>query len=167
MKIYSRTYSEHYTQIAKALPPLAVPLGKKTCFQIPFPSEGVLEAVIVSQVSTDLVPASATIELLNSALPFPPGNYDILATSADAIEHYRILTTPLVVTPGSAAVMDEADFGRGFRNIDGGWTLNQRYVYLLINPDDLVGPQGPQGPQGGTSEETTWNVTLRCRTDIS
>lgn len=152
MKIYTRMYSEKYASIPKAHAPLIVTSGKKTSFAIPFPTEGILEGLVVSQVSTD-VQVAAVVELLNSTIPFPPGDYGVSDAAAHKVEHYRILPTPLSVGSGTAGVMNEEDYGRGFRNIDGGFTLNQRYIYLVINPTSA-----------GTA--TNWNVSISCRTDV-
>jgi hypothetical protein len=71
------------------------------------------------------------------------------------------LTVPL----GEAAVLDDEDYGRAFRNIDGTFTVNQRILYLVINPlSNGIGPQGAQDDGAGIA--THWNVTIRCRTDI-
>lgn len=153
MKIYSTTYNTNFASIAKAKPPLSVPSGKMVCFQIPFPSEGFLERLIVYQATGTAVDFS--VELLNSQIPYPPGQYNTGTAATDALEPYRIQipTGPLEADAGTVMTLLDDDFGQSFRNCDGGWTLNQRYVYLVISP---VGA-------GGT---TTWNVMIQCRTDV-
>jgi hypothetical protein len=154
MKVYSKMYNANSANIAKASPPLTVTANKMTCFQIPFPSEGFMERVVVYQATG--APVAFSVEILNSRIPYPPGDYVNGAAAADKLENYRIQVPPTsALTAASGAVLTVADenFGEGFRNVDGGFTLNQRYIYLLINPT-------------GNAGTTTWNVTLQCRTDV-
>lgn len=163
MKIYTKTYSEKYEQIAKASTYLTVAANSKTCFAVPYPSEGIMETVVFSQVSTDSTRVAATLEVFNSQIPFPPGDYDVDDEAADKEEHYRIIP-PITIIADAVGAYD-ATYGHGFTNIDGGWTLNQRYVYVLIIPSESsTGPQGPQDE--GAAVATHWNVTIKCRTDI-
>lgn len=154
MKIYSKAYNVNYANIAKASPPLLVPSGKMGCFKIPFPSEGFMERVVIYQATGTSVAFGA--ELLNSQIPYPPGIYTSGASPVDKLEQYRIQspnTAPMTALAGAVISMGNENFGEGFRNIDGGWTLNQRYIYLLINPTSA-------------GVDTTWNVFLQCRTDV-
>jgi hypothetical protein len=168
MRIYTKTYNQHYAVISKASPPLEVPADSKVCFAIPFPSEGFLERLIVWQTydpnmgpqgpqgPQDVVGYDFEVELLNSRIPFPPGEYSTVQLAFDELTAYRIQrppTAPLSQTAGGVLSLTDDDFGTGFRNVDGGWTLNQRLVYLVIHPIDALEP-------------TFWNVTLQCRTDV-
>lgn len=154
MKVYTKTYSHLFESIAKAKPSLSVATGKMVSFQIPFPSEGFMERVVVKQASGTAV--GYHVELLNSKLPYPPGVYNSGAGAADALQFYRIQippTGPLIAASGTVMTYYDDDFALGFRNIDGGFTDNQRYIYLLIDPQSA-----------GTT--TTWDVLLQCRTDV-
>jgi hypothetical protein len=134
-------------------------------FAIPFPSEGFLERLVVWQESG--TPVDFSVELLNSQLPYPPGVYAPTDPPADELQAYRLqvpITQPISQFAGEVLSLVDDDFGLGFRNVDGGWTLNQRLVYLVIAPDGGEGPQGPQGPQD--SGDTEWNVVIQCRTDV-
>jgi hypothetical protein len=165
MRIYTKTYNSNYAHLAKASPPLAVPAGKMKCFEIPFPSEGFLERLIVWQVECEIGPQGPQgigggyafeVELLNSSLPYPPGVYDVDDMPADDLTAYRLQVPPtaaLTQTECGVLSLIDDDFGIGFRNVDGGWTLNQRKVYLLIRPLNA-------------DVETNWNVTIQCRTDV-
>jgi hypothetical protein len=88
MKVYTKTYNVNYESLAHASPPLTVPVNKKTCFAIPFPSEGLLERLVVYQ--EDGSDTDFSVELLNSRLPFPPGDYADAATPTDNLENYRL-----------------------------------------------------------------------------
>src|SRR4051812_49465982 len=110
MKIYTKTYSPLYAEISKASPPLSVAAGKKKCFAVPFPTEGLIERVIVSQVPDNTAgfdggPAvNFEIELLCSKVPFPAGLYDPGDAPRDTLEQYRIQmppTGPLTRTAGN------------------------------------------------------------------
>lgn len=154
MKIYSKAYNVNYANIAKASAPLTVTANKMTCFQIPFPSEGFMERVVVYQATG--TPVAFSVEILNSRIPYPPGDYTNGASPVDKLENYRIqspATAALSALAGAVITVGDENFGDGYRNVDGGWTLNQRYVYLLINPTS-------------NTTTTTWNVMLQARTDI-
>jgi hypothetical protein len=154
MKIYTRIYSAQYEHIAKAQAPLSVAAGKMVCFQIGFPSEGFMEKAVIWQASG--TNAAFQVELLNSQIPYPPGVYTSNASPADVLNMYRLQIPPtaaLSQTSGNVLTLTDDNFGIGWRNIDGGFTLNQRYIYLLINPQS-------------SGVTTTWNVYLQCRTDV-
>lgn len=153
-KVYSKTYNTNYANISKASAPLSVAVSTKQCFRIPFPSEGFLEKLIVYQATG--TSCAFEVELLNSAIPYAPGAFANAATPADNLAPYRIqvpATGPLAAGAGGVISLSAEGFGIGFRNIDGSFTANQRYVYLLINPISAAGT-------------TTWNVTIQCRTDV-
>jgi hypothetical protein len=154
LKIYTTTYSTQYNNIKFAKAPLFVPNGYLTCFKIPFPSEGFLERFIMSQATG--TSCDFSVEILCSTIPYPPGNYVAGTLPVDALPFYRIQvppTAPFLGTAGNILSMDDTNFGVGFRNIDGGWTANKRFIYLVISPTT-------------PGSDTTWNVQIQCRTDI-
>lgn len=152
MKIYRAIFNDNTALIPHSNPALKVTAGKKTCFKIGFPTEGILDRFVISQRTSE-VQVNATVELLCSVIPYPVGDMATGTTAADVVDHYRILTTALSVTAGTPAELNVSDFGQGYTNFDGSWTTNQRYAYLLINPS-------------GAAADTHWNVTIIVRTDI-
>lgn len=155
----SNIYTAAYTlkAVAKARPPLAVAAAKKVVFALDFPAEGFLERLVVYQLpeaDDGGAPVDFSVELLNSLVPYEPGEYDPAAVPADNLEPYRIQmppTAPMTALAGDVLSLASNEYGTAWRNLDGGPSDGQRYVYLLIEPD-------------GAIEETQWCVFLQART---
>jgi hypothetical protein len=136
--------------------PLIVPSGMQECFQIPFAAEAFLIRAVFSQAGGNT--CAASIEILNSKYPYPPGVPQASGTgAADNLPLYRITmppTGPLTVSAGGILTVADDNVGLGYRNLDGGQANPQQYVYVFINPTT-------------PGSDTAWNVFLQCRKELT
>lgn len=149
-QIYTRIHSNEARSlgIPNAQPAVVITAGMKRLVTLKMPSFGRITDVAVKQKSTEvLVPF--VVELFKSKVLFTPDLDIAVATlPADDPELYRILG-PLSALAGAAAELEDNDPGYPFRNMDGGYTNNQRFIYILINPT-------------GAGTTTTWDVAVTC-----
>jgi hypothetical protein len=156
----STVYSTFFTNspVAKAKPPLIVPAGLMTCFQIGFPANGFITKLVAAQLAAAAGGGTAvpfSIDLFTSMIPYPPGNYAASALPADILDPYRVQvppTAPLTATAGQIITLTPDDIGTPYRNLDGSVNEEQRWLYLLINPT-------------GAITITQWIFFLECRTE--
>lgn len=149
-KVYVKKYTNNGTP--KALPAIIISSGNLYSVAVGFPSEGYLTRLVVKQTGgTDV---AFDVDLLDSKIPYPPGEYPDDTEPVDDIVLYQIIPTQSVGTPGEALELMSPNNGYPFHNSDGTYTNNQRVLYLVIKPIDA-----------GT--DTVWDVSLTAHTDIS
>jgi hypothetical protein len=119
------------------------------CIRVKSSSEGTLKQLIVLQTAGPAV--AFTVELLASKLPYPPGLMPDTAVSAVPIQLYRVMA-PISAGAGSPAEL-APDYQQGwpFHNVDGDYTMNERYIYLVIIPT-------------GSVASTKWDVSVIMET---
>jgi|SRR5947209_1641634 len=128
----------------KSLPAITVTAGMKRSVAVGFNSQGTVSRVTVKQ--TGGTPCGVVVELFDSLVPFPPGEYSVAAAPADDVSLYRIM--PPMDGPAGAGIENlDHQVGYKYHNQDGGFTDNQRFIYLLIVPQGAV-------------DMTTWDVVL-------
>ncbi len=148
----SKVYSIKYTDadLPKARPAITIGAGNLRSVQIPFLTEGYVTRLIIKQTGGTSV--AATVDLLDSRVPYPPGEQAVAASPADDIELYQIVSTQSVVSGQALKVIHE-EYGFPFHNQDGTFTDNQRYIYLVIKPT-------------GAATSTTWEIAITGHNEI-
>lgn len=134
-----------------ALPEIVITLGKLKCVTVPFPSEGRVTKVVVTQVAG--TPVAFSVELLAGAKPYPPDQEQTIpfTTLAD-VDMFQVIDEQ----PGSLGVAMELignNTGYPFVNLDGSPTNNIRKLYLVIIPTSA-------------GDDTTWDAAITCETDV-
>lgn len=148
-KVYSVKYTDN-ADLPKARAPISISGTKLRSVQVPFMTEGFITRIIIKQTSGDA--AAAVVEILDSRIPFPPGEQDVAAAAADDVELYRIVDQ-VAVTSGQAKVIINQEYGYPFHNQDGTYTDNQRYIYIVIKPT-------------GASGTTVWDLAITGHSEI-
>lgn len=119
-------------------PSVQIGAGQLTCIRVRSSSEGTLKQLIVLQTGGPAV--AFTVELLASKLPFPPGLMPDTTVPAVPIQLYRVMA-PMSGGAGSAAELTpDYQSGWPFHNVDGDYTMNERYIYMVIIPTGSVAP---------------------------
>lgn len=102
------------------------------CVRVPCSSEGTLKQVVVLQ--TGGPPVAFTVEILASKLPYPVGVQPDTTAPAVPIQLYRVMA-PISGGAGSPAELTpDYQTGWPFHNVDGDYTMNERYLYVVIIP---------------------------------
>lgn len=128
----------------KAQPAITIDTGMKRCVAVGFNSQGTISRLTVKQAGG--TPCGVVADLFDSTIPFPPGEYPVNAPPADDVSLYRILPSQTGAS-GTGIETLENQMGYKYQNQDGGFTNNQRFVYLLLTPQGAV-------------DLTTWEVVL-------
>ncbi len=111
--------------------------GMLKCVRVPLLSEGFLSQLVVTQVSgSDL---DFDVELLTSGMLYPVGESAFNASPSGVIELFRVVSKQTVAAGGTLDISPDTELGWPFRNVDGDYTNNQRYLYLVIKPTYIVG----------------------------
>lgn len=116
---------------SSALPSISIATGKLKSIAVPFPHAGRITKLIVKQTSGTSV--AFTVDLLTSKIPYPAGSYNTGTSPADDIELYRVLPQQAGSSGVALQAVDD-NTGYPYRNMDGDFTKNQRFVYLIITP---------------------------------
>lgn len=124
---------------------VSITVGNKTTIAVPFPSVGFLHRLTIVQTGGTAVDFVA--DLFNSKIPFPAGTVAVATAAADEVELYRIIPQ-ISATAGNVAQYSNEQ-GHPYLNIDGSFTVNERVVYLQINPTSAV-------------DTTTWDIAISC-----
>lgn len=149
MKIYSIKYVNG--DIPRARDPIVVPHQKMVCVEVPLVSEGSLTRIIIKQIAGTA--KQCKVRVLDSAIPYPPGEYAAGTAAADTVEMYEIISQQ-TVTAGVALEVIHEEYGFPFHNQDGeSFTDNRRFVYLVLEPQS-------------SADATTWAVAITCRTEV-
>jgi len=154
-RVYTRIFSNeaYAARIPSSQPAVAITTGNKRVVRLKLGSEGRITDMSVKQTETE-VQVPFTIELLKSKIPFPLFDQDILIATApvDSLVLYRAL--PTQVGPAGFPVEIDADtLGFAYKNMDGTWTENQQFLYMLIEPAGALGT-------------TTWKISITVERDI-
>ena len=133
--------------IKNAQPSVTIAQNMKRLVRIKFVATGRLTGLEVRQTGGTNV--AFTVDLLTTKAPYPPDtDVPVGDAAAITISTYRVIPQ-IVGTAGNPASFDDDTFGYLFRNVDGGFTDQQRYLYVLITPIDDVDP-------------TTWDIRLEA-----
>lgn len=128
----------------KSQPAITIAIGTKRCVAVGFNSQGTISRLTVKQAGG--TPCGIVAELFDSVIPFPPGEYPLNGLPADDLSLYRIM--PPMDGPAGAGIENlDSQQGYKYQNQDGGFTNNQRFIYLLLIPQQAV-------------DLTTWDVVL-------
>jgi hypothetical protein len=142
----------------RALGVISIAAGNMVSIRVPIgSSEGWINEVIVRQLTGTTVPF--TVELLDSQLVYHQSSTQTQfqqawnTAAAVTIDLYRIVDS-VSGTAGNTAELRTAELGYSFINADQVTdTINQRYVYLTIIPNNTLG-------------STTWEATVTAMKDI-
>lgn len=148
-KVYVKKYTNNASP--KSLPSITIDSGNIRCIQVGFPSEGYLTRLVVAQTAGTSV--AFNVDLLDSKIPYPPGEYPSGTLPLDNLQIYQIISTQNIEAPGTILELINSNYGYPFHNADGTYTANQRYLYLVIYPISA-------------STQTTWDVSLTAHTDV-
>ena len=135
MKPYTVIYTNDSPKPPRAQAGISVNANNMICVQVPFPSHCFLTQVVVKLISGTAT--SFTVDIYKSVIPFAVGQYVNTTTPTGNKELYRAIPTQT----SSAGIVDAefADVGYEFENVDGSFTVNQRYLYLVITPTGNTG----------------------------
>jgi hypothetical protein len=153
-RVYTRILSDeaYAARMPSSQPAVVIAGGMKRIVRMKMGSEGRLTDLSVKQLETEgQVPF--TVEVLKSKVPFPVFDLDIPVATApnDSLTLYRVVP-PMVGPAGFPVEFDEESLGYAYKNMDGGWTENQQFLYLLLTPT-----------AGGP---TTWKISMTVERDI-
>ena len=151
-QVYTRLYSDDARNggVPRAQPSITIGAGKQRCTTVKFPAFGRITELSVKQASGTNV--AFTVELLNSKFPFTPDvDQTAPATPNDELEMYRAVPKQ-TGTSGNAVELDPGDTGYPFRNMDGGYTDQQNFIYLVIIPT-------------ASPDASTWDARITCVQD--
>ncbi len=149
----SKVYVVRYTNNAdlpKARPAITVAAAKMMSIKVPFFREGYVNRLVVKQTSGD--PVVCLVDLLDSSIPYPPGEQDAETAPLDDLELYRIIE-PQTVSAGTALIIVSNHSGWVFHNPANSFTDGERAVYLVLQPVDSSG-------------DTEWDVVIAGHCDI-
>lgn len=116
---------------------ITIGAAQLACVRIPCSSDGTLKQLAVVQTGGTAV--AVTIELLCSKLPFPVGLSADSTVSAVPLALYRVMATLSAGAGSAAELLPDYQTGWPFHNVDGDYTMNERYLYLLIIPTASAG----------------------------
>lgn len=148
-KIYVQRYTDN-EDLPRAKPPITISAGKRKSIKVPFPSEGYLTKVVVFQTSGTAV--NFDVEIVDSEIPFPTGEAAYNAAPADDVDLYRVIPKQ-TATAGNVISDINLEWGYPFNNQDGTLTDNQRYIYVVIIPNN-------------SPDESTWEFSLTAHTEV-
>lgn len=153
-RVYTRIFSDEAfaARLPSSQPAVVIAGGMKRIVRMKVGSEGRLTDLTVKQVESEgQVPFR--VEVLKSKIPFPQIDVDIAVATApvDTIGLYRVIQ-PMTIPAGFPAEFDEETIGYAYKNMDGSYTNNQQFLYVLIEPT-----------AGGP---TTWKISMTVERDI-
>jgi hypothetical protein len=112
--------------------------GDRTCFQLLLPWRGELTRLTVVQVggaddgfSVDLYNSKKVCPELVEAAPGGSSNSSSSAGSTTPVDIHKIIQT-ITAVDGTAELRDSD--GVDYRNIDGSFSVPEKYLYLSIHP---------------------------------
>lgn len=118
-------------------PAIVIAAGNLECVRVPFLSEGFISQLLVKQTGGTGV--GFTVELLSSVVPFAVGEVAVATAATGTVELFRIVPQQTATSGNSVDITPDTDYGWPFRNVDGDYTNNQRYIYLVIKPTGAAG----------------------------
>lgn len=153
-RIYTRVFSDEAfaSRLPSSQPSVVIGGGMKRLVRMKMGSEGRLTDLTVKQLEIEgQVPFQ--VEVFKSRIPFPNFDIDIVVATApvDTVSLYRVIP-PMSGPAGFPVEFDEETLGYAYKNMDGSYTNNQQFLYLLIEPT-AAGP-------------TTWKISMTVERDI-
>jgi hypothetical protein len=156
VRAYTRIFSDvaFANRLPSSLPSVPIAVGNKRVVRLAVGSEGRVTDLTVKQEETD-VQVAFDVDLLKSKVPFPLFDQDILlaTVAADTVSLYRVIP-PMSAIAGQPVEFDEETIGYNYKNMDGTYTNNQQYLYLLITP----------AAAGGI---TNWKISVTVERDAA
>ena len=141
-RVYQRIYSDvaFAAGIKSSQPSITITAGNMRLVRLKVGSEGRLTQLAVVQESTDSGLVNFTVDVLKSLIPYPFPDEDFATATLpnDVLDLYKILPTITVSTPGNVGSLDDDEPGYAYKNMDGSWTMNQQFIYVLIKPTSAV-----------------------------
>jgi hypothetical protein len=157
-KKYTKIFSDPAFQarMPKVSPSIRIGLNQLQAVRVKAPSEGRLTSLTVKQTEGE-AQVVFEVEILHSLLPFPAVDQDVPTATVpgDTIALYRILAKQ-VGAAGFPIEIDEESSGFAYRNTDGDYTNNQRYIYVIIAP----------GGFGVGAAISSWKVEVTIESDV-
>jgi hypothetical protein len=111
---------------------ITIAAGNLRCVRVPFLHEGFLSQFVVKQSGGTGV--AFVVELLMSVVPFPVGEAPVATAATGTIELFRVLPQQSAISGAAVDITPDNEIGWAFKNADGDYTNNQRYLYLVIKP---------------------------------
>lgn len=153
-RVYTRIFSDEAfaARLPSSQPSVVIAGDMKRIVRMKMGSEGRLTDLTVKQLETEgQVPFE--VEIFKSKVPFPLTDIDIPVAQApaDTPGLYRVIP-PMSGPAGFPVEFDEESLGFAYKNMDGTWTENQQFLYILIEPT-AAGP-------------TTWKISMTVERDI-
>lgn len=133
-------------------------VGQRTCWELPFFYEGMIQKVVCKQVGGPTT--NFTLKVFNSHLPCS-GATSRSSGGADPAGAYEADPDMyLVFSPFQGVAGETMTFistaGRAYRNMDGSQSLPQRKIYVEIDPAGV----------GGADDDATWDLCLGGWSDV-
>jgi len=158
-KKYTKLYSDPAFQarMPKVSPSIRIGALQLFPIRVPAPSEGRLTSLTIKQTEAE-AQVVFECEVLYSLLPYPTVDQDVptAAVPGDSVPLYRILPKQ-VGAAGFPIEVDEQSTGYAYRNTDGDYTNNQRYIYVVL---------APGGFGVGAGAITSWKVEITVESDV-
>lgn len=147
---YSKILSDYMQGhgVPNALPSPVIAAADLRLIRVGFPSQGRLTGVDIRQSDAGAAVAF-TADILKSKLPFAVDTDLPVATVANVPISSLRICPQIIGLAGASGTLASNSEGYSFRNIDGGFTNNQRFIYVLIVPAGAVAP-------------TSWDIVLTC-----
>lgn len=153
-RVYTRIFSDesYAAQAPSSQPSVVIGANSKRMVRMKVGSEGRITDVTVKQLESQTqVPFS--VDILKSRIPFPDIDVDIpnATAPADTIELYSAIPT-ITAIAGAVAELETNEIGYAYKNMDGSYTNNQQYLYMLLQPTAGV--------------STTWKIEITVERDV-
>lgn len=156
-RVYSRIFSNaaFAAGLPSSKPEVAIGAGMMQMIALKVGSEGRVTALAVKQDPADGTQVAFVVELLKSRIPFPQVDTDIPVGTApaDTLALYRVISQQTAVSGDTVEFNQQTD-GYAFKNMDGSYTNNQQFLYLLLTPT-------------GAGDTTNWQIQIDVTRVIS
>ena len=141
----------------RSSPSVHIGAAQQQAIRVKAPSEGRFTSLTIKQEETE-AQVVFEAEILYSMVPYPVVNVDQPSATvpADTVALYRILSKQ-VGAAGFPIEVDEQSTGFAYRNTDGNYTNNQRFLYIVL---------APGGFGVGAGADTTWKVEATVESDV-
>jgi hypothetical protein len=156
---YTKIFSDpaYTARMPNASPSVVIAAGQQQAIRVKAPSEGRLTSLTIKQEETE-AQVIFEVEILYSQLPYPVVNVDQPAATVpgDTLALYRVLPKQAGAAGFPIEIDEQAD-GFAYRNTDGNYTNNQRFIYIVI---------APGGFGIGAGAESTWKIETTIESDV-
>jgi len=156
-RVYTRIFSNEAYQLRlpSSKPAVAIGAGMMRLVALKVGSEGRLTDLTVKQDEADGTQVAFSVEVLKSRVPFPLVDTDFAVGTppVDTISLYRVI--PPQTAPATFPVeFNEQTVGYAYKNMDGSYTNNQQFLYLLLTPT-------------GAGVTTNWKISVSVERSIA